>query len=50
LVSLNTNARMLARDTQPRVLAVRRRTLAKVDSMGLLVRKKWSRNLGLALK
>ena len=36
--SLNTVDRMLARDPQPRVLAVRSRTLAKVDSIGLLVR------------
>ena len=31
--------RMLARDPQPRDLTVRRRTVAKVDSIGLVVRK-----------
>ncbi len=38
LASLNTVHRMLARDPQPRLLAVRNRTLANVDSIGLLVR------------
>ena len=37
--SLNTVDRMLARDPQPRDLTVRRRTVAKVDSIGLVVRK-----------
>ncbi len=38
LASLNTIARMPARETQPRVFAVRSRTLAKVDSIGFVVR------------
>lgn len=39
VASLKTIARMLARETQPRVLAVRSRTLAHVDSIGLGVRR-----------
>jgi hypothetical protein len=37
--SLNTIDRMLARDTQPRVLKVRKRTVAKVDLIGWVVRR-----------
>jgi hypothetical protein len=37
-VSLKTIARMPARETHPRVFAVRSRTVAKVDSMGFVVR------------
>ncbi len=36
--SLNTMDRMLVRDPQSRVLAVRNRTVANVDSIGLVVR------------
>ena len=35
MVSLNTIDKILVRDPQPRVFAVRSRTLAKVDSMAL---------------
>ncbi len=38
LVNLKTIARMPARETQPRVLVVRKRTVAKVDSIGFVVR------------
>ena len=38
LVNLKTIARMPARETQPRVLVVRKRTVAKVDSIGIVVR------------
>lgn len=39
LASMNTIERMLVRETQPRVFAVRSRTLAKVDSIGFVVRR-----------
>ena len=39
LTRLNTMARMLSRETQPRVLSVLSRTVAKVDSIGLVVRR-----------
>ena len=37
--SLNTLASMVVRDKQPRVLFVRQRTVANVDSIGLVVRR-----------